>query len=95
MLHQRWLLVVLGLPITAGLSVIAASFDSSARAPWLKALGVFWALGPPVWFLWEWHTYQGPTQGEEFEVFKLSQERAKDLWIGVAAALVIAFGLKG
>ena len=62
---------------------------------WLKVLGAFWAFAPPAWFLWEWYLYKGPTKGEEFEVFKLNQERAKDLWLGLGAALIILFGLKG
>jgi hypothetical protein len=60
----------------------------------LKLLGAFWAVVPPLWFFVDWWLYKGPYHGAEFERFKLSQDRAKDIWLGLGAAIGI-FILKG
>jgi hypothetical protein len=42
----------------------------------LGLLFVAWLIGPPLWFLWEWHNYNG----ENFNQFKYGQELARNLW---------------
>lgn len=60
----------------------------------LKVLGALWAVVPPLWFFVDFWLYDGPYAGEKFERFKLSQDRAKDIWLGLGAAIGI-FILKG
>jgi hypothetical protein len=92
--HAGWVADAIGLAISIGLA-IAAYFaaQDSERTLLLKILAVFWGVAPPIWFIAEWRFYPGLTHGPHFEEFKLSQERAKDLWIGVGAALVLLFHL--
>lgn len=91
----RWVALIVGVLVSAALGCIAAHApDDQHQKQWLKTLGVFWAVTPPLWFFAEWGLYKGPLNGDKFERFKLNQDRAKDIWLGVVAALVIYFGLK-
>jgi len=47
-----------------------------------------WATGPPLWFIWEWHMFDFAHCKEQFEVFKYSQELARNVWV----ALVVLLG---
>ena len=66
---------------------------------WMKGLAIAWAILPPVYFLYQWARY-APTKEkvnekrDEFERFKLGQERARDLWLA-GAGLLAAIVLKG
>ena len=92
----RWVATSVGLLVTAVLWVKAGTCLGCKPQdnPSLKMPGIFWAIAPPVWFFFDWYFYKGLRQGPEFDDFKLSQDRAKDIWVGLAAAIAIFFTLK-
>jgi len=50
--------------ITAVLAILAFNVPGDmAKNPYAKAVGLFWALGPPAWFFLEWYFYKGPLTG--------------------------------
>jgi len=68
---------------------------TSWRSNLQTLLAVCWLILPPLWFILEWHMYKPKPTREDFERFKYNQDRARDVWVGIAAALAIVFGLKG
>jgi hypothetical protein len=75
----------------AVLAHVGINPNSDPLKNWVKVLAVFWALAPPVWFLGEWYCFEGSTKTAEFEAFKFSQDRAKDVWLGIALALAVMY----
>jgi hypothetical protein len=68
--------------------------DSKAIDSFKGILVAIWAVGAPVWFLWEFSRYTPPNaasspNAETFDSFKHAQSLAKDLWIGFGAALAV------
>lgn len=45
----------------------------------------FWAIIPPLWFFVEWRSL---SYGQELEVFKYSQELARNIWVAFVVLLV-------
>ena len=103
MQRKRGLLLAAILVVATAVIIAVASVSSGSpepghtreAGPLVKWLGTALVLLPPLWFLVEWHTYTGASEGPEFEAFKLSQERARDIWLAIIGILVIWFGLKG
>jgi hypothetical protein len=94
----RWVLdAIVALGTIIALFVILWQFGVSGtehleeRMLRLKMLGAFWALAPPLWFFLDWWWYKGPGEGAAYDHFKVSQDRAKDIWLGVGAAIAIFF----
>jgi hypothetical protein len=52
---------------------------------------MIWVIGPPLYFALEsWVLYDGPYQGDRYEIHKMGQDAAAKLW---AAIVVILVGL--
>ncbi len=62
--------------------------DEKAVETLKSILIALWAVGVPLWFLWELAGYTPPNV-EAFDRFKYAQSLAKDLWIGFGAALAV------
>jgi hypothetical protein len=64
--------IAIGILVSIGLGAEAARFQwhSDDQVRWLKIVGVFWAVAPPIWFFLEWWLYPGPVEGPAFESFK-------------------------
>jgi len=57
----------------------------------LVPAAVFWAVAPPIWFLIEWTLWRG--SDAEREIFKYSQELARNVWFGVGALIALFLDL--
>lgn len=56
---------------------------------WLYIAVGFWAIGPPVWFWYEYfRIYRKYGLPDTLELFKHGQDVAKAIWAGVLAGLI-------
>jgi len=89
LLEDHWpdVLVSLGLLTYTGVTV-RNNLDCLQSVE-MKYLAGTWAIAPPLYFLLQWTRYTPDLKEkkEEFEIFKLSQERARDLWLAGATLL--------
>jgi hypothetical protein len=61
----------------------------SVKKVWGFLLVGAWALGPPIWFIWEWHANK-----VDVEQLKYSQELARNVWVAVVVVLAAIIGIK-
>lgn len=90
--------IIAVLTFTFALWWLFSSPGCKANWKWLgQWLAAIWAVGPPVYFFFEWWSWapRNPADRKtEFEEFKHSQDVAAKVWIGFAATLAVIFGLK-
>jgi len=98
-LYHWVLLPVFVIAVLALLLTIVVLFDRPPFA-WMaskefkRAIGVFWAIAPPVWFFVEYYCLFrnfGPTGSVDFEHFKYTQDVAAKAWAGLVAVLGVYF----
>lgn len=81
------------------LGLVAAHYHNhtgSTEQFWRGAsviLMTFWTIGPPAWFVWEYHFVMDNLRHDELEVLKLKdgQALANKFWLAVGVVLVAAF----
>jgi hypothetical protein len=78
--------------LSAILSILAAIWIRNCggvhRVPLGYLLVGLWAIGPPLWFIFEWHRFDVGSQTKEaFETFKYSQELARNVWVVLVVLL--------
>jgi len=77
--------LLLGTAVVAGIA-IAGRRDSAQLI--LFTLAACWAIGPPLWFLTEYHwVYRIRPGDNSWELFKHGQQLAIAVWASVAATL--------
>lgn len=77
--------------IAAGV-VCYSAWSSVANADWQKVFFAAWAVGVPLWFLFEYWKL-APSDPEERAEFRHYQELARHVWFGFGAVMmVVLFG---
>lgn len=70
--------------------VLLAWYCGDSKATKL-VLAVVWGVGPPAWFLYEYHVLFRSEKGNPaaFEEFKYGQDLAAKTWAAVSAIIVL------
>lgn len=80
-------MIVLGIVVAAGSVALVSEGRPSSTI--LKVLLLFWSLGPPCWFLFEYQEYRKlDVEKSVLEEVRTKQELAAGFWVGVGGLVI-------